>query len=106
MNANLHNTALPAAPESAAGNAFFLLLKDIVSIGPSGLAISVLMMIIVLFGWIILQQTKTILSIREMTTDADRQVASTLQAIGSQLATIQFMLMHKGRSNGDCNETA
>lgn len=91
------------ATSTGAGTAVIELLRDIAGIGPSGVAISVLILIIALFGWIIVQQTKTILSIREMTTETDRQVASSLQAIGSQLGTIQFMLMH-GRANGDSHE--
>lgn len=90
---------------SSLGTGFIQLIRDIISIGPMGLAIGVLIIIIILFGWIILQQTKTILSIREMTTETDRQVASSLQAIASQLSTIQFMLMHKRGPDGEPNET-
>jgi len=59
-------------------------------------------LIIALFGWIIIQQTKTILSIREMTTETDRQVAASLTNIASQLSIIQFMLnrTHPGGPTG------
>ena len=77
--------------------------KALFDTGPSGLAIVVLMIICAGLAYIILQQTKTILSIREMTTETDRQVATSLMSIGSQLSTIQFMLTHAGSSKGGDN---
>ncbi len=77
--------------------------KALFDTGPSGLAIVVLMIVCGMMAYIILQQTKTILSIREMTTETDRQVATSLLSIGSQLSTIQFMLTHAGGNNGGGN---
>lgn len=70
------------------------LAKAIIGIGPSGLAIVVLLIMLAGAGWIILRMTGTILQIREMTTDTDRDVARSLGDIGTKLETIRWILTH------------
>jgi hypothetical protein len=70
------------------------LAKSIIGIGPSGLAIVVLLIMLAGAGFLILRMTGTILSIREMTTDTDRDVARSLSDIGTKLETIRWILTH------------
>lgn len=75
--------------------------KSLFDTGPAGVAIFVLLIVCGGLGYIVLQQTKTILSIKEMTIETDRQVASSLSSIGSQLGVIQHILSYNSHNGGN-----